>query len=123
MTHTIIIKIEKLKLDWFIGIYDFEYKKPQSVIIDIDMEVLAPKFDGNEDYENVICYKTIVDKVKKLRDMGHIRLVETLADKLCNLCLNDERVVNVTVSVLKIQAIDEVQRVGVKLHKKKIIKG
>ena len=51
--------------------------------------------------------------------MGHIRLVETLADKICNLCLNNKKVMNVTVSVSKIQAIDEVQGVGVKLHKKK----
>jgi|MDSZ01.1.fsa_nt_gb dihydroneopterin aldolase len=119
MTQTIIVKVEKLKLDWFIGIYDFEYEKPQSVVIDIDMEALAPKFDGNEDYEDVVCYKTIVDEIKKMRDMGHIRLVETLADKICNLCLNNKKVMNVTVSVSKIQAIDEVQGVGVKLHKKK----
>ncbi len=119
MTQTIIVKIEKLKLDWFIGIYDFEYEKPQSVIIDIDMEVFAPKFDGNEDYENVVCYKTIIDKIKSLRDMGHIKLVETLADKICNLCLNDKRVINVTVSVSKIEAIDEVQGVGIKLYKNK----
>ena len=83
------------------------------------MEALAPKFDGNEDYEDVVCYKTIVDEIKKMRDMGHIRLVETLADKICNLCLNNKKVMNVTVSVSKIQAIDEVQGVGVKLHKRK----
>ena len=40
------------------------------------MEALAPKFDGNEDYEDVVCYKTIVDEIKKC-DMGHNRLVET----------------------------------------------
>ena len=81
MTQTIIVKVEKLKLDWFIGIYDFEYEKPQSVVIDIDMEALAPKFDGNEDYEDVVCYKTIVDEIKKCVIWGILDWLKLLLTK------------------------------------------
>ncbi|MGB1361184.1 MAG: dihydroneopterin aldolase [Alphaproteobacteria bacterium] len=115
--NTITVKIDTLKLDWYIGIFDFEYEKAQPVAIDIEMIVKAPTFDGNEDYDDVVCYKTVVDKIKELNKGEHIRLVETLANKVCDICLADNRVETVTVNVKKTAIIDECASVGVELTK------
>ena len=117
MTKTITVNIDDLKLDWFIGIFDHEYETAQPVIINIKLKVTAPTFDDTEDYDDVVCYKTIVDKIKELQACGHVRLVETLANKICDLCLADKRVLKATVDISKPNAIDEAGGVGVKLSK------
>ena len=115
---TINVHIEDLKIDWYIGIFDFEYEKAQKVVIDIFLNVLAPKFSEKDDYDDVVCYKSIIDSITELSKNGHVRLVETLGDKIADLCLKDQRVLSAKVKVTKPDAFDFVSSVGITVLKK-----
>ena len=118
MLKTIKLYIHGLKLSWFIGILDFEYERSQIVVFDIDMDVVVPKKEEDMSVENIVCYKSIVDSIKALREQGHVRLVETLAHRVAHVCLRDRRVVCVSVKLSKPNAVPEAENVGVIIKKR-----
>ena len=46
---------------------------------------------------NVLCYENVIVKVRELATAGHVNLVETLAERLADLCLSEPGVQSVKV--------------------------
>jgi len=113
------IFVRDLIVPWNIGIYDHEHDGPQRVRINVDLLVReAEKFDADR-YKQVVCYATVVDGIRKLSDDGHVNLVETLASRVADLCLADERVMEATVRAEKLDAIEGVSAVGIEITRRK----
>ena len=68
-------------------------------------------------YRNVVCYASVVERIKAIIDAGHVHLVETLADMIASSCLEDERVSSVRVRIEKPDAIDEAAGVGIEIER------
>lgn len=120
MSGRIQVNIDKLDMNWYIGIFDFEYEKPQRVIIDISMIVTGSDNEfENDDYDDVVCYKSIIEDIENLNSSGHIRLVETLGYKICNICFEYDKVLEASVKVSKVDAFDHCDGVGVTIKKAK----
>ncbi|MEX2617879.1 MAG: dihydroneopterin aldolase [Alphaproteobacteria bacterium] len=111
------IFVRDLVIPWEIGIYDHEHDALQRVRINIDLIVLeADKFDADR-YRQVVCYAEVVKRVQQLAREGRINLVETLASRVADLCLSDNRVERVTVRAEKLDAIAEVSSVGIEIER------
>lgn len=109
------IFVRDLVVPWNIGIHDHEQAGPQRVRINVDLAVReAKKFDADR-YRQVVCYATVVEGIRKLADQGHVNLVETLASRVADLCLADDRVVEATVRAEKLDAIEGVSSVGIEI--------
>ncbi|MFT6583779.1 MAG: dihydroneopterin aldolase [Alphaproteobacteria bacterium] len=111
------IFIRDLVVPWSIGIHDHEHIKAQRVQVNIDLQVYEPDDFESDRYKNVICYADIVDGIRELADAGHINLVETLANRVASLCLEDPRADTVAVRVEKLDAINGAAGVGVEIRR------
>lgn len=111
--------INDLLVDMLIGIYDHEKAKKQPVRINISLAVLDHIGPINDDYHNVVCYESIANAIKNLVKEEHINLVETLADKVANICLENQRTLSATVKVEKLQAVSDAGSVGVEITRTK----
>jgi len=67
----------------------------------------------------VLNYETIVDGIKALADGKHINLVESLADRIAELCLADPRVRAARVMVEKLDIYAEAASVGVMIERRR----
>lgn len=67
--------------------------------------------------ENVVNYEHVVNGVRALTSDVHINLVETLAERIADLCLADGRVSRVRVCVEKLDIYDEAASVGVEIER------
>ncbi len=113
------IFVRDLVIPWEIGIYDHEHDAPQRVRINIDLIVReADQFDADR-YRQVVCYAEVVKSVQQLAREGHINLVETLASRVADLCLADDRIQRVTVRAEKLDAIAEVASVGIEIERRR----
>ena len=114
------IFINDLVLDASIGVYEFELTIIQPVKFNIVLDI--DPISTNEDHEksNIVCYDTICQGVKEIVDEGHIGLVETLAERVAELCLAPRRARKVSVSVAKPSAIAAAQDVGIRIVRTKI---
>ncbi len=109
--------VRDLLLSCSIGIYDHEKENPQNIRINIDLCVKEDSVSLNDDYGNVVCYEKVVNAIKNIVNSGHVRLVETLAEKIADFNLIDPRVVSVRVRIEKLQAIENTTSVGVEIER------
>ena len=117
-THRVFIN--DLLVEMLIGVYEHEKLKEQPVRLNIVLTVLDHIGPVNDDYRNVVCYETIANDIKKLVKEEHINLVETLAEKVSDICLKNQRTREVTVKVEKLQALSDAGSVGVEITRKQL---
>lgn len=77
-----IIFLGGLKIDTIIGIYDWERKKKQTVILDIEMAHDIKKAAQTDDIEDTLDYKAISDRVIEFVEKSDFFLVEKLAEEI-----------------------------------------
>src|SRR5215470_8288040 len=79
--------VRDLVLGCSIGIYDYEKAAPQRVRINAELVVAEAPDISRDDISGVLNYELIVDGIKAIVAGGHINLVETLAERVIDLCL------------------------------------
>jgi len=109
--------VRDLELDALIGVYTHEKSAHQPIIVNIDLTVDEGLEPSEDDLTNVVCYETIVKKVKSIIGDGHIGLVETLAERIAERSLEDKRVAAVRIRIEKLNAIAEARSVGVEIER------
>ena len=107
------IFIENLQLDAFIGAYDHEQGEAQRVRIDIEVDVAVPNDPLSDHLEDVLCYNKLTQGVKAIIDKGHIKLVETLAERIATLATAHDLARAARVRVSKPGALEEAEHAGV----------
>ena len=98
-----------------LGIYTHERHGTQPVRFNIELEVTPHHAPLQDVIGQVVNYDTVVRRVQAIVAAGHINLVETLAERVAAMCLEDQRVVTARVRVEKLAAIPEAASVGVEI--------
>ena len=96
-----IINIENLRLGATVGIYEWEQKIKQDIIINIEIE-----FDGREaiekdSIEHTVDYKTITKKIIAMVEDTKYNLIERISGDVVKLIMEDEKVLRASVKVDK----------------------
>tara|TARA_B100000035_G_scaffold77758_1_gene64850 strand:+ start:2366 stop:2848 length:483 start_codon:yes stop_codon:yes gene_type:complete len=117
--NTYKILINELTLDAFIGIHDFEKKKKQKISISLSLDVDDNISGIEHKIENFVSYEHIVADIKSLLKNGHVDLLETLGEKIVDLCFKDERVMTIKIKLEKLEVFKETSSVGIEIFRKK----
>ena len=114
--RTMRVFIRDLVLPCSIGIHQHERLAQQRVQINVELTCLEhPAI--NDDVDNVVCYATAVMGIKAVVADGHINLVESLADRIADVCLSDHRVLSAKVRIDKLDVFKEAFSVGVEIDR------
>ena len=108
--------VRNLILPWSIGVYTHERDQAQRVRINVDLEAGNDTAPLDDDIRNVVSYEHIVSGIGALAADGHISLVETLAERIGALCLEDPRVLLVRIRVEKLDVYDDAESVGIEVE-------
>lgn len=114
-----IIFLRELKVETIIGLWEWERKIRQTVIIDLEMSAdirLAAKSDSVDDTLN---YKLVAKRVQQFVADSRFKLVETLAEQVAAIVNDEFGVAWVRVSVNKPGAIRGARDVGVLIERGK----
>lgn len=109
--------IRNLVLTARIGVHQHERLADQRVRINLELSV-GDSGPVDDDLEKVVCYGEIVTGVRRLVEAGHVNLVETLAERLAAMCLEDQRVHVARVRVEKLDVYPEAESVGVEIERR-----
>ena len=112
------ILIRDLVLTCSIGAYDHERFAPQRVRINVELEVRNRVGPLEDNLGNVISYDALVAGIRDLASAGHINLVETFAERIARLCLDDRRSAGVRVRVEKLDVEPEAAGIGVEIERR-----
>ncbi len=107
------IVLRDLVVQASIGVHDHEHRRSQRVRISVDLTVRHPGQGFRDEIAAVLSYEELVDGIRRMAQSGHIKLIETLADRVAGLCLTDERVLGAEVRVEKLEVFADAASVGV----------
>lgn len=107
--------IRDLEVVGSIGIYEAEKRTPQRIVINVDLVV--EEGPGDDRIESVVSYEEVVKAIEAIVGEGHVHLVETLAERIAQSCLNDPRVLQAIVRVEKPDIISNARGVGVEIER------
>ncbi|MHA7872603.1 MAG: dihydroneopterin aldolase [Hyphococcus sp.] len=111
--------VRGLCLEAYIGAYAHEQGVRQPVRIDLEADVVEPSQPVGDRLEDVVCYDKLTAGIKGIIEEGHIKLIETLAERVAELALSHPMVLAVMVRILKPNAIAEADAAGVELYRTK----
>ena len=109
--------VRDLELTARIGIYKHEKKEPQRIRINLDLAVSEGAAPSEDKLSEVVCYENVVDGVRKIIADGHVNLVETLAERIADMCLEDPRVRIARVRVEKLDVFPDAASAGVEIER------
>lgn len=108
-----IVYLKDLRIDTIIGIYDWERRTRQTVILDIEMGTNIAKAAVSDDIENALNYKAVAKRLFDFVGNSEYQLVETLAERVAELLLEEFNLPWLRLSVNKQGAVRGVRDVGV----------
>ena len=115
--------VRDLELPAKIGVHSHEKLDSQLIRINVDMATSAEGGPIDDELANVVCYEDVVNGITDIVAGEHINLVETLAEKIADFCLADDRVLVVKVRVEKPHIIAEAASVGVEIERYQVLPG
>jgi dihydroneopterin aldolase len=101
-----------------IGVWNSEKGGSQRVRINLDLAVAESEKPSHDRLDEVVCYNTITTKVRALAAEAHTNLIETLAERIAEVCLQDRRVVTARVRVEKLDVYEDAASVGVEIERR-----
>ena len=114
------IFLSEMKIDTTVGIWEWEKRIKQQVIIDIEMSADIKKAAATDQIEDTLNYKAVAKNVRKLVEESSFQLVETMAEKISELVIGEHNVSWVKVRVNKPGAIRGSNGVGIIIERGEI---
>lgn len=109
--------VRDLRLDAHIGIHRHEEGRSQPILVNIDLTVLEGDEPVADRLSEVVDYEQVVNAIRDIVNSGHVKLVETLAERIAASALADGRVRAVRVRIEKLQIIPDAASVGVEIER------
>jgi 7,8-dihydroneopterin aldolase/epimerase/oxygenase len=111
------IFIHALKTETIVGIFDWERQVKQTVLIDLELSADIRKAALSDSIDDTLNYKRVAKRVLAFVEGSQFHLVETLAERVAMLMLEEFGVAWVGISLSKPGAIRSSRDVGVVLER------
>lgn len=114
------IFLQELKVDTTIGIWEWERKIRQTVVIDLEMSADIARAAASDDVADTLNYKSVAKRIQGFVADSSFQLVETLAERIAGIIREEFDVAWVRVKVHKPGAIRGSRDVGVEIERGEI---
>ena len=113
------IILTDLRIDAVIGILDWEKRNPQTISIDLEMQTDTKKASQSDSIEDALDYKAVSKRVKQFIQASQFNLIETLAENVAKIILEEFNVQWLKLRISKPFAIRDSRNVGVSIERTK----
>ncbi len=108
-----IIYLHDLRIDTMIGVFDWERRVRQTVILDLEMAADIRRAAASDDLDDTLNYKAVAKRLIDFVGRSEFQLVETLAEQVATLVLDEFAVPWLRLRVNKQGAVRGARDVGV----------
>ena len=111
------IFIRELRADAWIGIYEWEKLRPQTLDFNLEMGLDTHRAGESDNIRDTVDYGKVVERIRADLKDQHFKLLEALAEHIAQVILHDFKAQWVKVSVAKIAHMRGVKLVGVTISR------
>lgn len=107
------IFIHEFRVDAWVGIYEWEIQRPQTLELNIDIGLPDEAAGKSDNIKDTIHYGEVVERIQKELSERRFKLLEALAQDIADILLNHFGAKWTRISVAKLGHIRGVKKVGV----------
>ncbi len=96
-----LLRVRGISVHAHHGVFDFERRDGQEFVIDLGLGLDTRAAARTDDLHQTVDYGTLVDQVRAAVENDPVDLIETLAQRVADVCLAHEQVGEVEVTVHK----------------------
>ncbi len=112
-----IIYINDLRIETVIGIFDWERKIKQTVVLDLELAADCRKAAATDSVDDTVDYKSVAKRLIAFVGESEYQLVETLAERCAEIVMNEYDVPWVKLRLNKQGALRGARDVGVVIER------
>lgn len=109
--------IRGLKARTIVGIFEWERRLPQSIMLDIEMTTDIRPAAESDSIDDALDYKRVAKAVVQHVEESRFQLVESLADSIARRILQDFDVAAVELTLNKHGALSDAADVGIRIRR------
>lgn len=113
------IFIRDLRIEARVGFHKRERHAPQTLRLDLEIGIANDAVFASDRVADCIDYDTMVTRIRALLGEGHFNLVETIADRIARLLLDEFGAASARVSVAKLGVMKDAGLVGVTVERRR----
>lgn len=113
------IFLEQVKVQTKLGVPDWERMAPQTIILDIEIGYDLRLACQTDAIEHTIDYGLVVARIHETLNQHSFKLVEALAEQVCQLILREFKALSVKVKVAKPAILPGLKALGVVIERTK----
>ena len=106
-----------------IGVHAYEERRKQRIRLNLTLMIDEGSRPPPDHLENVVCYDDILSAIRRVIDTGHVRLIETLAERIARVALADIRIREIELEIEKLDVYRDVASVGVTIRRRNRLPG
>jgi dihydroneopterin aldolase len=114
-----IVFIKALRADTVIGVYDWERDIRQTVVLDLEMASDNRRAAGSDAIADAVDYDAISTRVLTFIKDSKFQLIETLAEQIATLVMNEFQIPWLRLKLAKPGAVSQAEGVGVLIERGK----
>ena len=112
-----IVYIRDLRIDTVVGIYEWERRIRQTVVLDLDMAADVRRAAASDNIEDALNYKAVAKRIVAFVESSQFQLVETLAERITEIVMREFDVPWLRLQLNKQGALRGARDVGVVLER------
>ena len=121
--HLDTIFIREMRAEAWIGIYEWEKLKPQTLEFELEIGLDTHQAGETDNIRHTVDYGKVVERLRADLKETHFKLLEALAEHIAKVLLQDFRAQWVKISIAKIAHIRGVKQVGVTIFRQRATDG
>lgn len=113
------IFLEQVTVKTKLGVPEWERMKPQTIVLDIEIGYDLSKSCQSDAIEDTIDYGSVVSRIRDTLTEHSFKLVEALAEHVCQLILQEFKAESVKIKVAKPAVLPGLKALGVVIQRVK----
>lgn len=114
-----IIYLNSLRVDALIGVWEWERRIRQTLVLDLELGTDARRAGASDDIADTIDYKAVSDRVIAFTRDSEFKLIEALAEQLARIVLDEFRVDWLRLRITKHGVLRAVREVGIAIERRR----
>lgn len=107
--------VTNLEMIASVGVFEIEHRYEQRVVVSLDLNV-DDTYDGkSERLSDVVDYSELARATEAITHSGHFKLIETLAERIAEMALKDQRIRDIRVRIEKPDIMPGCRTVGIEI--------
>lgn len=112
-----IVFVRDLQIETVIGIYDWERRIKQTIVLDLELGTDIRRAGETDAIEDTLDYKAVAKRVTAYVEQSRFQLVETLAERLARLLMEEFDIPWLRLTLSKPGAVRGARAVGVVIER------